>query len=136
MTTPNVKGIPLVLAGISYVLPPASLATLEDLGPRLDALNTKMAGASTIALADFGVAADLVTECLRRNYPEIQRKDVAQNIGLENLAEVIAMCYDTSGLLRKKFEADALKLDPINASTAQEGGTLGESTGTPLPLIS
>lgn len=127
MLVPKVKGIPLVLAGVSYILPPASLATLEELGPRLDTLNAKMSGNGAVELADFGVAADLVTACLRRNYPDIQRKLVAEGIGLESIGEVMAMCYDTSGLLRKKLELDAA------TSTAQEGGTLGESTGTPLP---
>lgn len=128
MAAPNVKGIPLVLAGVTYTLPPASLATLENLGPRLDVLNSKMSGQGAVELADFGVAADLVTDCLRRNYPDIKRELVAEHIGLESIGEVMAMCYDTSGLLRKKLEAEQTQ-----TSTAQEGGTLGESIGTPLP---
>lgn len=128
MTTPNVKGIPLLLGSVTYTLPPASLATLEALGPKLDALNAKMASAGGIQLSDFGVAADLVTECLKRNHPDITRQQVAEHIGLESVADVLAMCYDTSGLLRKKFEATATA---ATTSTAQEGGTLGESTGTP-----
>lgn len=124
--TPKVKGIPLVLGGVTYILPPASLATLEHLGPKLDALNAKMSGQGSVELAEFSVAVDLVTACLRRNHADIDRTVVAEHIGLESIGEVMAMCYDTSGLLRKRLEAEQL-----TASTAQEGGTLGESTGTP-----
>jgi hypothetical protein len=130
MNNLRIKGIPITLDGREYILPPASLATLEDMAERLDALNAKLSGNGGVpALADFGVATDLVLACLQRNYPDLQRRFVAQHLGLESVADVLDMCYDTSGLLRKSLEARATARGTSAATAAQGGGTLGESPG-------
>lgn len=127
----KVKGIPLTLGERVYTLPPASLATLEAMAPRLDVVNQAFTGGGQISLAELGFVADFATACLRRNYPDVHRDFVAEHIGLENVVDVLQMCTDVSGLLRKQKEAEAAA-----PAAAPEGGTLGESAGTASPPTS
>lgn len=123
-----IKGIPLVLGATTYTLPPASLGTLELMAERLDKINEAFASGANFSHRDLFFVADLATACLQRNYPELDRAQVAQHVGLENVIDVLQMCMDTSGLLRKKLEADAK--EQAAQAAAGEGGTLGESAGT------
>lgn len=124
--TPLIKGIPLVLGGITYTLPPASLATLEANADQLDKVNAAFANGGNFGLRDLLFVIDFATACLRRNYPDLDRSVVAEHVGLDSVIDVMQMCLDTSGLLRKKLEAE--NQHPPGAP--QEGGTLGESIGT------
>lgn len=127
------KGVRVLLGAHAFILPPASLATLEEFGPRLDAFNAKLSDAASLQLSDFGVAADFIHACLLRNYPEIDRKTITQSVDLGNLQEVMRLCYDASGLLRRAQEQE----DAKEASAAsQEGGKLGESIGMASSLTS
>lgn len=127
-TTPTVKGIPLDLGGKIYTLPPSSLATLEAFAKPLDEMNAVFAGTREMSVRDMLFVADFAHACLLRNYPSLTRDEVAKNIGLENVVDVMQMCLDTSGLMRKSLE-DKNGAQPAT-TTAQEGGKLGESTGT------
>lgn len=122
-----IKGIPLTLGNTTYTMPPASLATLEDNSDKLDKVNAAFAGNSTFSLADLLFVTDFATACLRRNYPDLDRSVVSENVGLDNVVDVLQICLDTSGLLRKKLESQS---ESLPNGTAQEGGTLGESNGT------
>jgi hypothetical protein len=130
---PPLKGIPLTLGAVTYTLPPASLGTLEAMADPLDKVNAAFAGGGNFALRDLLFVTDFATACLRRNYPEISRDEVAEHVGLDNVIDVMQMCLDTSGLLRKRLETEAQQ-QPTAA--AQEGGLLGESIGTAsLPTL-
>jgi hypothetical protein len=124
--TPLIKGIPLTLGNTTYTLPAASLATLEANADQLDKVNAAFTSGGSFGLRDMLFVTDFATACLRRNYPDIDRSVVAEHVGLDNVIDVLQMCLDTSGLLRKKLEAE----QTTDMVTAQEGGTLGESTGT------
>lgn len=127
---PQIKGIPLTLGGVSYTLPPASLATLEAMADQLDKVNASFSAGQNIGMRDMLFVIDFATACLRRNYPDISRQLVADGIGLENVLEVMQMCLDASGLMRKAHQAQAA------TDAAQEGGTLGESAGAASPPTS
>ncbi len=129
-----IKGIPLALGGVTYTLPPANLATLEANADQLDKVNVAFAGGSSFGLRDLLFVIDFASACLQRNYPNFDRSVVAEHVGLDNVIDVLQMCLDTSGLLRKKLEAETL--EPTTSSTATEGGTLGELTGTASSLTS
>ena len=65
MSAARIKGIPVTLGDREYILPPANLATLEALGPKLDSLNAKLtASPESVVMSDFSVAADLVQAAL------------------------------------------------------------------------
>lgn len=119
-----IKGIPLVLGGHTYTLPPASLGTLEVMADQLDKVNAAFTQGGQFSLRDLLFISDFATACLRRNYPDIDRNLVAEHVGLDNMLEVMQMCLDASGLMRKQLETAA------QAAPSQEGGTLGESAGT------
>ncbi len=123
-----IKGIPLTLGGITYTLPPASLGTLEAMANDLDKVNAAFATGGNFSLRDLLFVTDFATACLRRNYPDIDRAHVADHLGLDNVIDVLQMCLDTSGLLRKKLETEAEQ--QAEQQAAKEGGTLGESAGT------
>lgn len=124
-----IKGIPLVLGANTYTLPPASLATLETMADQLDKVNEAFAKGGNFSLRDLLFVIDFANACLRRNYPELDRSEVAEHVGLDNVIDVLQMCLDTSGLLRKKLEADAQE-QAAQFGTAGEGGKLGEPAGT------
>lgn len=123
-----IKGIPLTLGAVTYILPPASLATLETMADQLDKVNEAFATGGNFSLRDLLFVTDFATACLRRNYPGLDRSEVAAHVGLDNVIDVLQMCLDTSGLLRKKLETDAQ--EHATQATAGEGGKLGEPAGT------
>ncbi len=120
------KGVRVELGGSTYILPPATIATLEDFSERLDALNAKLTQPAHFQYGDLGVVADFVHACLLRNYPDMQRRFVAEQVDLGNFQDIMKACYDASGLLRRSQEQEDAKQA---SAAAQEGGTLGESTG-------
>lgn len=121
-----------MLGGITYTLPPASLAALEANADQLDKINAAFTNGSSFGLRDLLFVIDFATDCLHRNYPDLDRSVVAEHVGLDSVIDVMQMCLDTSGLLRKKIETENLE----SAGVQQEGGTLGESTGTASSLTS
>lgn len=130
---PRIKGIPIALAGQAFILPPASFATLDHFSDSLDGLNARLAAnGGQPRIKDMAVIADLVHACLLRNYPDLTREFVGAHLGLEeNVIELVQKCLDGGGELRKTLEAAAAR-----QSAAQEGGKLGESTGTASPPTS
>ncbi len=121
------KGIPLTLGAVAYTLPPASLGTLEAMADQLDKVNEAFATGGNFSLRDLLFVTDFATACLRRNYPDIDRAQVAEHVGLDNVIDVLQMCLDTSGLLRKRLESEA---EQQPTAAVQEGGKLGEPAGT------
>lgn len=119
------KGVRVELGGSTYILPPATIATLEDFSERLDAFNAKFAKQEEFNTADLGIVADLIHACLLRNYPEITRRFVAEQVDLGNFMDLMASAVDISGLLRKAQE----QADQATSPAATEGGKLGESIG-------
>lgn len=119
-----IKGITIQLGGSTYVLPPASFATLEAMSDQLDKVNAAFTQGGKFSLRDLLFITDFATACLRRNYPDIDRNLVAEHVGLDNMLEVMQMCLDASGLMRKQLES------ATQGTASQEGGTLGESGGT------
>jgi hypothetical protein len=125
-----IKGIPLVLGAATYTLPPASLGTLEAMADQLDKVNEAFATGGQFSLRDLLFVTDFATACLRRNYPHITREEVAEHVGLDNVIDVLQMCLDASGLLRKKLESEAQAAASQPSPAASEGGKLGEPAGT------
>ena len=126
-TPAPIKGIPITLGGVQYTLPPANLATLELMADQLDKVNAVFASGGNLSLRDLLFVADFAAACLRRNHSQIDRATVAEHVGLDNVIDVLQMCLDTSGLLRKKLEAQATA-----DAQEQEGASLGESSGAAL----
>ena len=123
--TPPIDGVRIKLGGNTYVLPPCNLATLKRYATAIDKFSAQKE--FNFGSESIDTVINLVAEALARNYIGFTPEDVAEHIGLEQMQDYLQCVMDASGLFRKahpKLPAD--KPEP----TAQEGGTLGESTGT------
>lgn len=128
VSSPQFEGVGVTLCNVTYILPPCSLATLKRHAKGIDVLQKSSFDFSE---ASVDTIISLVFEALRRNYPDITPEFVAEHLGLDLVMETFQAAMDVSGLIRKSHKANAAA-----STTAQEGSTLGESTGTASPLTS
>lgn len=127
---PLLDGVPITLSGIVYILPPCSLATLKRNAKGIDAF-AKQGGSFNLSELAIDTIQSVVFEALRRNYPDITADFVAEHLGLDVIMETFQAAMDVSGLMRKAKQGTT-----STSPAAQEGGTLGESTGTASPPTS
>lgn len=110
--TVKVPGVRMTLGGESWVVPPLSLGAIE----RNQAAIAGFTGAPT-DIAQVALIADLMHEALRRNYPDLTRERVADDlIDLGNMLDVFDALMDVSGLRRRAQESGAdpfPKADPV-----------------------
>lgn len=130
VAAPPLEGIEVKLGGLVYILPPCSLATLKRHAKSIDVMKTSSFDFSE---SSMDTLVGLVFEALRRNYPDVTQEFVAENLGLDIVMDTFHAAMDVSGLIRK---ARASTESAASSTAAQEGGTLGESTGTASPLTS
>lgn len=97
--TPRVKGIPVPMGGATWIVPPLSLGTLEDMQERLASFKGGMDAESVRTVIDAAWAA------LLRNYPGLERTQVRDMLDVGNMEEVFTALMDVSGALRKAAEA-------------------------------
>lgn len=93
MTVVNIPGVQFEFPGKVLVIPPLSLGDLEQL---LDRINSVMAG----NMDKDGVATviDATHAALRRNYPEIERAEVAALLDLRNMRHALDAVMNASGM--------------------------------------
>lgn len=102
----RIKGIPFDFGSQTLVIPPLSLGALEQLQDRLANMREDMGDPEYI-----GTVIDTVHAALGRNYPDMNREEVADLIDLENMQDVMGCAMDVSGLKRKAMEAEAAAAD-------------------------
>lgn len=110
----RVKGIELDIGGTTYIVPPLALGALEMLLPKINAFNTTDGGG--LNLDDVRVVVDAAHAAISRNYPDVTREQLAQDIGLENMYDVMQAVMDVSGLRRKQMEKEKEKAAAGEAS--------------------
>lgn len=93
-----VDGKSINLGGQDYVLPPCPLSGLAKLGDRLKLIGTGMSEEAIESLTDG------IFFSLRRNYPEIKREFVHDNIDLLNIHAVVDAFIAVNGF-QKAVEA-------------------------------
>ena len=96
----KVQGIPLALFGETYVIPPLSLGALEQLQDKLANFAGDVRDGEQVK-----TVIDAAYLALRRNYPDIQRGQVAEMVDVGNMAEVFQAVMDVSGMKRKALES-------------------------------
>lgn len=96
----KIKGLPVVLGGDTYIVPPIALGALEQLQERI----TSFTGDVT-DLKQVATVIDAAHSALKRNYPDMTRDQVADLIDVGNMADVFEAVMDVSGLKRKGIEA-------------------------------
>lgn len=115
------KGVTIVLGGLSLVVPPMSLGALEQMQDRL----TSFAG--EFDKASVSTAIDSLHLCLKRNYPEMSREEVADLIDVGNTNDIMLAVMDANGYRRKSQEAE-------QSGNPQPPLTGGTSMPASLPL--
>ena len=105
------KGIPIVMDGEVYVVPPLSLGAMEQMQERLDDFE---GGTDPKSIR---TVIDATHEALKRNYPNIERDFIAENLDLGNMDEFMRAVMDVSGMNRKAIES----------ANEAVGGEMGES---------
>lgn len=93
MTVVNVPGVEFSFPGKILVIPPLSLGDLEQL---LDRINSVMAG--NMDKDSIATVIDATHAALRRNYPEIERAEVAALLDLRNMRDALNAVMSASGL--------------------------------------
>lgn len=78
-----IKGIPITLGAEEFTVPPLSLGALEDLQERLSSYK----GGTDQEL--ISLIIDAAHRALLRNYPDMTREYVSDNIGLETIGEIM-----------------------------------------------
>lgn len=95
----KVKGLPVVLSGDTYIVPPIALGALEQLQERIASFTGDVTDLKQVA-----TVIDAAHSALKRNYPELSRDQVADMVDVANMAEVFEAVMDVSGLKRKASE--------------------------------
>lgn len=107
--TIKIPGIPLILDGVEYIVPPLPLGFLELHGDQLSG------DLSRLNSATVKLVVDAVHASLRRNYPELAREVVRDALDVGNFSEAMEAVMDVSGLKRRGLEA-AQSGEPMAAS--------------------
>ncbi|WP_205895935.1 hypothetical protein [Pseudomonas veronii] len=93
MTVVNVPGVSFPFPGKTLVIPPLALGDLEQL---LERINAVMAG--NMDRDSIATVIDATHAALRRNYPDIERAEVAALLDLRNMRDALDAVMSASGL--------------------------------------
>lgn len=96
--TPKYAGVVVALGGVDYTVPPLALGALKVCLPKLNAV-MQAKGDFTVEVIDGFV--DVALAALRRNYPDLSREALEQELDLGNMGDVMAAIAGSSGLAPK-----------------------------------
>lgn len=89
------RGNPLKINGQIWIFAPLSLGAAEQLMPKLKSFDP----------SDFGLFTDVAFKSLKRNYPEITREFIADELlDIGHVNEVFETVMNTSGLIHSGEE--------------------------------
>lgn len=100
------KGIPMDVGGVSYIVPPVSLAFIEDNDSAIKSFTGAANDASQVTFA-----LNMIHAAISRNHPEVTRSELREVVDVGNMAELIEAVMDVSGLKRKSLELGEAKAD-------------------------
>lgn len=93
MTVVRIPGVEFPFPGKPLVIPPLALGDLEQL---LDRINLVMAG--SMDKDSIATVIDATHAALLRNYPDMERKEVADLLDLRNMRDALDAVMGASGL--------------------------------------
>lgn len=113
MTAVNVPGVSFPFPGKTLVIPPLSLGDLEQL---LDRINNVMSG--SMDKDSIATVIDATHAALRRNYPDMDRTEVASLLDLQNMRGALDAVMSASGMeARSVNESGEAPAPSIGASS-------------------
>jgi hypothetical protein len=95
-----IQGIPFP-GREDWIIPPLALGDLETMQERIGGLQV-----GAIDPASIGTIIDAAHAALKRNYPQLNRADVAAAIDLGNMVEVVQSVMDVAGVKRRELDAE------------------------------
>ena len=104
------RGVPVFMAGTTYIIPALSLRQFEE---NTEALTAPIEGAS--ALEVFKRSVPIIGLAIRRNYPEITDEALFDMLDLENFNVVMRAVQNASGM---KVVAPGEAPDPATSTGA------------------
>jgi hypothetical protein len=96
----KIPGVSVVMGGITRVVPPLNLKALSLLQDRLSTFVGGVDKESVELILDAAEAA------LKRNYTEITRDQIEEELDVGNMTDVFNAIMDVSGLRRKAQELE------------------------------
>ena len=94
--TQMIDGVAVKMGNMQYTVPPMNFKLLKKLNPQMTQI-TAVVGTPTEAQTEAII--DVVHGCLLRNYPEITRDEIEENLDLGNTQSVIKAIMGVSGLV-------------------------------------
>lgn len=122
--SPRYRGVPVVLAGATYIVPAMTLGIHEELSGRLEALAAREAPSE---LDTVRVSLEIVLRCLQRNYPEMTFDFLREHAGVDEVEELSAAIRGISGYR----EWVKLQAELGNPWALQKLAAMAASTGAP-----
>ena len=101
MQVVKVPGLPVILDGREFIIPPITLGALVQLQGGLEQISTT----NFISKESVETILCAALSALNRNYPEVTRADLENWIDVANIKDVFDAVVDVSGLRRKAHEA-------------------------------
>lgn len=125
--TVKIKGIDIEMDGITRVVPPLNLESLELLQDRISAFNGNVVDKNSIQLIK-----DVALASLKRNYPDMTMEEVTRGLDVANMGPIFKAVMDVSGLIRQDIE-DQKKLMAAAALANPSIGVESSGTSSPAP---
>lgn len=115
-----IPGVERTFGGEVYIIPPLSLGALQRLQGKLEALGQ---AAGPLEPAAVSTVIEATYSALRRNYPDITKEKVAEDIvDVGNMHEIIACVMDVAGVKRRaEIEAKKQSAQPTETPPAGTG---------------
>lgn len=98
-----IPGKEVKIGGAAYIMPPLTLGMLEVYQDRIDAFQS---GASTNS-ASWTTVIDCVHAALKRNYPDLPRTVITDNVEMRHIGEIFEALMSVSGVEAEPGKATA-----------------------------
>lgn len=119
MTTPTFPGVSFTLGTKSFVVPPLSLGAIEEFEERINKFDEQP------TIVQIRLTVDLAHRALRRNYPDLERAELAELVDMRSAYQLFAAIMGISGLEL---------VDP--ATVGKAPAPASDGTGSPSTPIS
>ncbi len=95
-----IEGIELKIGESTYTVPPLNFAGLKKVAPKLQGISVALAQGKLGAFTEEQTDAilEVVLVALKRNYPDLTREKIEEDLDLANMGAVISAVMNISGI--------------------------------------
>jgi hypothetical protein len=95
-----VEGVEIKIGRKTFIVPPLTFGLLKKLKPQLELLSTVDASATELSDDKMNAMVDVVHAALMRNYPNLARADLEDDLDIGNVPKIMEAITLNSGLKR------------------------------------